>query len=164
MHRSELRRKVLKSFYDKDDGRYHDPFGDASTTEEKVAIEAACRHLRDEGLIEWTQPIGSDFVGHGKITGQGATRYEQWGKPAVPNVVNNISFHGPANQIQIGDGNSISLALVSDQVITAIDASNASPEEKTKAKSLWSQLTNNQSFAAIVGAVAQTAMSALKGP
>ncbi len=47
MHRSELRRQVLKGFYDKDDGRYHDPFGEASTTQEKVAIEAACRQHRN---------------------------------------------------------------------------------------------------------------------
>ena len=161
MQMQERRRDVLKFFYERANGnRFHKPFSDAQSQDENVEVETACYHLRDQGLLEWYGPIGSRFEGGGRITGRGVTFYESMENPSASTV----SYHfGSAQNVQIGDGNTMNVGDVAQRVMAAIDASGASPEEKAEVKSLWTRIINNQTFAAIVGALVGAGFTAAKG-
>jgi len=130
---------------------------------EVIRIGNICDQLGEHGLLNW-RPVkahGGTVGGFGKITAKGIGVIEETVARPVAVAIHhhNVTVSGSSN-VQIGNTNSIQANVNIARVSQAIDESQASPTEKVEAKSLWSKLTNNAAFAAIVGAVVTMASSA----
>jgi hypothetical protein len=164
MKDGEMRGLVLERFYElRNSGEpVQLPQSVSVAPNDLIQLTNVCDQLAEYGLIEW-KPIRSlagAVAGIGKITARGVDVVD--GDIPSPITVtlhdHSVTVSGSTN-VQIGNANSIQNIDIS-KVTEAIDQSTASPEQKAEAKSLWSKLTNNAAFAAIVGAVVTLAGSA----
>ncbi|MCE4224619.1 hypothetical protein HCU64_12710 [Methylobacterium sp. C25] len=151
---NELRGLILRRFYEARRSDIH-----KLTEEERGEVgredyNRIGQQLRDHGLLDWWQPISG--LGSGRITARGVDVVE--GVVQAPVSINlndnSVAVHGSQN-VQIGNGNSIKADTSIDiqKVMSAIDQSLAPTAEKEEAKSLLAKLSDNATFATIVGAI-----------
>ena len=65
--------------------------------------------------------------------------------------INNLTIHGAA---QIGNNNIQNFSAVSNHVLTQIENSNLSADEKENAKSLWQKVCENPLLCSVLGGIA----------
>lgn len=165
MKDNDLRGEVLKVFYNTRSSHPQLDFGALRThvMAQPADVGRICDQLAEYDLIKWKpiRAMGQVTAGIASITAKGVDVVE--GTREAPISVSfhdrSITISGSTN-VQIGNANSIQATIDNTKIIEAIDRSNASPDQKDEAKSLWSKLTNNAAFAAIVGAVATLASAA----
>jgi hypothetical protein len=115
--------------------------------------------LQQHGLISWKHAVGPEGpAGIGKITARGVDVVEDY---VVPPVAINIQDHSVkvtgSPKVQIGNANFLHAGISIQKIHAAIDKSNASSEEKTEAKFLWTKITNNATFSTVVAALPRAA-------
>lgn len=164
MRDNDLRGEVLEVFYNARTQTRHLEFKAllSHLTAQPFDVGRICDQLAEYRLIEW-KPIyhmGNVMAGMGSISAQGVDVIEGTATPPISITLHDhsINVSGSTN-VQVGNANSIVGNIDDHTIFAAIDESSASPEQKAEAKSLWSQLTNNAAFAAIVGAVATVVVS-----
>lgn len=155
---NELRGVILQKFYDLRHSQNLIELQDLAHvgTEDWQRTANICVQLEQHGLILW-KPLDSmtgTVAGTGKISAFGVDVIEGHARAPI-----SISFHhspiitGSSN-VQVGNSNVLNQATIDiEKINAAIDHSNASDAEKQEAKSLWSRLINNPTFAAVLGAV-----------
>ena len=120
-------------------------------------LENVFEELQQHGLISWKDAVGPEGpAGIGKITTRGVDFVEDY---VTPPVAINIQDHGVkvtcSPKVQID--NALHAGISIQKLHAAIDKSNASSEEKTEAKFLWTKITNNATFATVVAALPRAA-------
>jgi hypothetical protein len=159
MKDNDLSGMVLQRFYDlrhEQSGVQLDDVRIPGEGMERVTSNI-CKQLSDHGLIHWDSHNSLDdtsFGGIGDITASGVDVIE--GSTRAPIAITlhdqSVSVHGSSN-VQIGQRNAIHANIDIKKIHSAIENSNASRVEKDEAKSLWSNILNNATFAAVVGAL-----------
>jgi hypothetical protein len=103
----------------------------------------ACEYLADEGLISW-KPLHGNFgrvdFGMGKIKSKGIKTIDGDVPPPRGMVVNHIHIANSTG-IAIGDGNVMNVNT--GKIISKIDNSSATENEKNEAKSLLQKVLGN---------------------
>jgi|ERR1700736_117739 len=158
MNDTEIRGIVLRKFYDKRrEGRVRlssTNFGETADFDEQDLFRA-CEQLAELGLIEWrpVRLLSGTVNGDGKIKAPGIDVIEGKSKaPASITLDQSISVHGSSN-VQIGSHN---IQDFSVQIVSAIDHSAASDEEKAEAKSLLKKFLEHPLVTSIAGGLAST--------
>ena len=127
MTSDELRRSVLKQFYDRRTTEYFTPmrvlFGEAG----EGNLVDICDQLAKDGLIDWYGCAGNPDSGSGRITERGV------------NVIQSITSTASSQTDPI------------KKLIAAVDRSSASEQEKKQAKILLENLANNGLVMAALG-------------
>jgi hypothetical protein len=106
-------------------------------------LRSNLRRMQQKGLIEWLdQEIWG--LGLGSITDYGIDVAENKVQPPMPIVIHHTTITD-SSHVQIGQGNvqGISVSLDIGKLVTAIDSSNASLNEKAEAKSLLKRIAEN---------------------
>jgi hypothetical protein len=98
--------------------------------------------------------MGVSTQGHGKLTAHGVDAIETAGKMspillAIP-MTQNISIHG-SHGIQIGNQNTQSIVNGFQEMLTQIDVSTFTPDEKKEAKGRLARFLEHPLVTAIVG-------------
>jgi hypothetical protein len=155
----DLRGEVLKVLYDARSTHPQFNFGALAShvTAHKSDVARICDQLAQSNLIKWVpaRAMGGIVIdGMASISADGVDVIEETRQAPISITLHDrrITVSGSTN-VQIGDSNSIQANINLSKIMEAIDQSSASPAQKEEAKSLWSKLTNNAAFAAIVGAV-----------
>jgi len=158
MKDGELRGLVLQRFYDL---RHNGPpvnleqLKDISPSE-FVRLANICEQLEEHGLIKWNvvKALTGTIHGHGSITAHGVDVIDGDVEPTLSITLHhhNVSVSGSQN-VQIGNSNVLHANASIGMIDSAIDQSNGSAEEKAEAKTLWSKVFNNATFAAVIGAL-----------
>jgi hypothetical protein len=137
---SDRRAVILQKFYEArhvKGGFISLPVDPSASEEERLIAANICRHLGESGLIEWKGFLGPEVDGAGRITSLGIDVVE--GNTPAPIAITidsrQYSVHGSSN-VQIGEGNAQGITIRADKVIAAIDHSQATDEEKEKARSI----------------------------
>ena len=165
---NELRGVVLQKFYDLRHQQNLVQLKDVQLNDDQTGriTSNICAQLSDHGLISWESHNSLDeysFGGIGRITANGVDVIDGEQRSPISIVLHHhdqsITVSSSSN-VQVGNANSIQTTLDIQKVMQAIDQSEVSVSEKEEAKSLWSRLTNNAAFAAIVGAVVTMASAA----
>jgi hypothetical protein len=160
MKDSELRGIVLNYFYENRKAGWLacqlDDLASPPSFVDNNDLFRACDQLGEQNLITW-KAAGSEY-GRGKITSFGTDVIE--GDSPSPISIHfdqsrKISVSGSSN-VQIGDSNTQGITIEVDKILTAINDSEASIEEKEKAKSLLRQLLESPIIASIAGGLAST--------
>jgi len=138
---NELRGLVLQRFYElrHGGGLVQLPAILPVAPDDVVRLVNICEQLQQTGLINWTTT---------HRLGRAAPM------PITLTVHNHSVTVSGSTNVQIGDANVSNNNINIASVMKAIDQSSASLAQKEEAKSLWSRLTNNPAFAAILGAIA----------
>jgi maltodextrin utilization protein YvdJ len=142
---AELRGVMLKRFYDvRREGLTQIP--NDEIFDQNTAFDI-CRQLAEHGLINWKplQALSGFRTAMAQITAQGVDIVEGTNKhPPISIVIDqSISVHNSPNaQVARDQGQNVITKM--RDVSLAVDANkNATEEEKAKAKSLWSQISEN---------------------
>ena len=162
---NDLRGTVLQNFYDLRHKKSSLQLPDVAIPDADWRVTSnICMQLSDHGLIEWSPSNSIDetiFGGLGRITAHGVDVIEGHSRPRIAITVHDrsVAVHGSTN-VQIGNSNTLSATIDINNVFKAIDESTASDEQKEEAKSLFTKLTGNATFAAIIGAITSIAAAA----
>jgi hypothetical protein len=135
---ADRRAVILQKFYEVrhvKDGWTRMPVDPSASQEERNVAYNVCRQLGENGLIEWKGVLGA-IDGAGRITSQGIDVIEGNARPPIAITIDSqqYSVHGSTN-VQIGKGNAQGITICADKVIAAINGSQATVEEKEKARS-----------------------------
>jgi hypothetical protein len=125
-----------------------------------------CSQLEEEDLIEWHPLIGANAQpvgGTGQIKARGVRVIEGTEKPPVGFVINNIhNQNSPGANFHLGHGSIQQHASWVELAKEKIDGTVTSTEEKQKAKSLLTQISENKLLNTIIGsAVGELTKAAL---
>jgi hypothetical protein len=115
----ELRRIVLKQFYDRRTTEYFTPMHALVSEVVEGNLADICDQLAKDGLIDWYGNASHPENGSGRITERGV------------NVIEDVTTIGSSQTDFIG------------KLIAAVDRSNASEQEKKQARILLEKLANN---------------------
>jgi hypothetical protein len=111
-------------------------------------IAWVCLELKQRNYIDWWEQPGPNRMGGvGKITSLGIRLIEGKVAPAIPIMIK----HPSSVEVPVQAPLKARFNLDSSKVLEAIDHSDATAEDKTQAKVLWSQITNNPAFAVVIG-------------
>lgn len=116
-----------------------------------------CDQLYENGLIEWhsvSDNVGQTIGGRGQINAFGVDVIEGNIQPPISinyDYSHNVSVNN-STAVQIGNSNVQELSI--GKIITAIDHSTASEEQKAEAKSLLQKFLAHPLVGAIAGGVA----------
>jgi hypothetical protein len=152
MKDSEIRAVALDCFYKE---RRHNAkiwtSKDVPVGIEPIDFFDVCGQLAQHGLIDWS-PIVDMFKvksGRGKITASGVDVVEGTARSPITITFDQshiVNITGSNNIV--GDNNSMHV----DEIITAINRSNASEEDKSTAKSLLQKVSENKLLNTVLGA------------
>ena len=142
MKDNKLRAIVIQKFYDLRRQGYieihKEQFNESIEGEDLMHI---CDQLGEKGLITW-KPVnmhGVTIQGAGKITAPGIDVVESEGEGAPLDIAfpirQNITFNSPSN-VQIGNNNTQQIQQVISDIISSIESSDSSTEDRESAKSL----------------------------
>ena len=123
----ELRRIVLKQFFDRRTTEYFTPMRVLVCEAGEGNLADICDQLAKDGLIDWYRSASNPGGGSGRITERGV------------NVVQGITSTASSQTDYIG------------RLIAAIDRSSASEQEKKQANILLENLANNGLIMAALG-------------
>jgi len=103
-------------------------------------------------LIDWKGSLGPGIDGAGRITSRGIDVIEGNAPPPIAITIESrqISVHGSSN-VQIGAGNAQGITIRADKVIAAINDSQATVEEKEKARSAVQSILSSPLLTKIFG-------------
>lgn len=142
MKDNEMRGLLLRKYYERRREQYIDlqptDFTGALTKEDILYVS---QQLYEHGLIEWTTSrggAGGIMEGRGHITASGVDVVENEGVGAPIKITFDQSTHysvQSSSGVQIGNANTQGDSLNLNQLIDAIDNSNAPAREKQEAKS-----------------------------
>ena len=127
MTSEELRRIVLKQFYDRRTTEYLTPMHALVSEAAGGNLADICDQLGKDGLIDWYRSASHPENGSGRITERGV------------NVIEDVTSAGSSQTDYIR------------KLIAAVDRSNASEQEKKQAKVLLENLVNNGLVMAALG-------------
>jgi len=116
---AELRRSVLKQFYDRRTTEYFTPMHALVCEVVEGNLADICDQLAKDGLIDWYGCAGNPDSGSGRITERGV------------NVIQHLASPVSSQTDPI------------KKLIAAVDRSSASEQEKKQAKILLENLANN---------------------
>ena len=119
MTSEELRRIVLKQFYDRRTTEYFTPMHALVCEVVEGNLADICDQLAKDGLIDWYRSASHPESGSGRITERGV------------NVIEEVT--------RVGSGQTDYIR----KLIAVVDHSNASEQEKKKAKVLLENLASN---------------------
>jgi hypothetical protein len=156
MKDTELRGIVLQCYYDKRRESMFTP--KVEDFQEQITLEDICAisgQLDEHGLITWKaiKSFGGVVFGLGKITALGIDVVEGVTAPDIKvEFVQNksINITGSSNVI-VGDHNKQNISHHISEIARAIDASQATHEQKAEAKSLLRKFVENPMVTAIAG-------------
>lgn len=136
---SDRRAVMLQKFYDArhvQDGWTRLPVDPSASQEERNKAANICRQLADSGLLEW-KPVVGQADGAGRITSQGIDVIEGNATSPIAITIDSrqYSVHS-SSHVQIGEGNAQGITIRADNVIAAINHSQATADEKAKAGSI----------------------------
>ena len=123
----ELRRIVLKQFFDRRTTEYFTPMRALVCEAGEGNLADICDQLAKDGLIDWYRSASNPGGGSGRITERGV------------NVVQGITSTASSQTDPI------------KKLIAAVDRSSASEQEKKQAKILLENLANNGLIMAALG-------------
>lgn len=123
----------------------------------KNILRSNLSRLEQKGLIDWKSNEVGGF-GLGKIRDYGIEVVEKKRQPPIPIIFHQVHIHGSTNVV-IGQGNTQNITFEMNSLIAAIDKSDATPAEKTAAKSLVEKITENPLLNTIVGGIIKGAMA-----
>jgi hypothetical protein len=161
MKDTELRGLLLQKFYEHRRERQYVPnvaeLGGGLSAQDLYSI---CDQLDDNNLIHWKPFLSVLGVsgGWGRITARGVDVIEGTVEPPITIVLNhapNISVSSSSN-VQIGDGNSQSLTMEIEKLVSAIDHSTANEEQKKEAKSRLKSFLEHPLVCSIAGGLASS--------
>jgi len=162
MKDSELRGIVLDVFYRRRrEGGFislqKEDFDDVPQHLEWPDIYRVCDQLEQHGLIQW-KPIraagGIVVTGMGQITANGVDVKEGETTPPISiNFDHSIKVSGSSN-VQIGNGNVQEIQVHLQTLISKIDESSGSEEEKKDAKSLLRRFVEHPLVSSVAGGLA----------
>jgi hypothetical protein len=137
---SDRRAVILQRFYEArhvKGGFTSLPVDPSASEEERLIAANICRQLDESGLIDWKGSLGPGIDGAGRITSRGIDVIEGNASPPIAITIDSrqYSVHGSSN-VQIGEGNAQDITIRADKVIAAIDHSQATDQEKEKARSI----------------------------
>ena len=115
----ELRRSVLKQFYDRRTTEYFTPMHALVSEAAGGNLADICDQLGKDGLIDWYRSASDPENGSGRITERGV------------NIIEEVTRAGSSQADSIR------------KLIAVVDHSNASEQEKKQAKVLLENLANN---------------------
>jgi|SRR3954451_5150044 len=127
MTSEELRRIVLKQFYARRTAEYLTPMHALVGEVVEGNLADICDQLANEGLIDWYRSASNPDSGSGRITERGV------------NVIEEVTSTGSSQPDYIR------------KLIAAVDRSNASEQEKERAKVLLENFANNGLVMAALG-------------
>ena len=127
MTSEELRRIVLKQFYDRRTTEYFTPMHALVCDVVEGYLADICDQLAKDGLIDWYRSASNPDGGSGRITERGV------------NVIQGITSTASSQTDPI------------KKLIAAVDRSSASEQEKKQAKILLENLANNGLIMAALG-------------
>jgi hypothetical protein len=160
MKDSQIRAIVLQKFYDKRRGDFYQPLPDEFAEEpDYETVMHICDQLDEIGLIDWkaVRMQGMTVQGAGKITAAGIDVIETDGKKAPVEftfpVSQNFTFNSPSN-VQVGNHNVQNIQQVLSDLVSRIEATDATTEEKEEAKGLLRSFLEHPLVGAIVGGLA----------
>lgn len=165
MKDNDLRGLVLQKYYEK---RREDLFqwtdDDFKDLPEPWGFDAAdlwriCDQLGEHGLTEWhpaSDNNGRTIGGIGKISAFGVDVIEGTTRPPIAITIDHSRHVSVQDSVgvQIGDGNIQDLSLHIGKIVSAIDHSTASDQQKAEAKSLLKRFLEHPLVASIVGGIA----------
>jgi RIP homotypic interaction motif len=161
MKDNEIRGIVLRAYYDRRrDGEFQWYENDLKNLPkiDRVDLFRACDQLAEHGLINWN-PIrlrSGTITGAGKITALGVDVIEGHSHPPDSITLDqSISIHGSSN-VQVGSHNVQDISIQIEKLVSAIDHSSASDEEKAEAKSRLKKFLEHPLVASIAGGLAST--------
>jgi hypothetical protein len=162
MKDNEIRGIVLQKFYDdRRNQAVRQSISDFIQTADfdQNDLFRACEQLAEHGLIKWSSPIrtkGETDIGHVKITARGVDVVEgNIGSPIAITFDQSVSVHSSSN-VQIGSHNVQDISIQIGKLVSAIDHSTASDEQKAEAKSLLRKFLEHPLVASIAGGLAST--------
>ena len=123
----ELRRSVLKQFYDRRTTEYFTPMRVLVGEAGEGNLADICDQLAKDGLIDWHRSASNPGSGSGRITERGV------------NVIQGTTSTASSQTDPI------------EKLIAAVDRSSASEQEKKQAKILLENLANNGLIMAALG-------------
>ena len=128
------------------------PVDPSASEEERFIAANICRQLGESGLIDWKGSLGPGIDGAGRITSRGIDVIEGNAPPPIAITIESrqISVHGSSN-VQIGAGNAQGITIRADKVIAAINDSQATVEEKEKARSAVQSILSSPLLTKIFG-------------
>ena len=167
MKDSELRGLILQKYYDKRRKGWFqwktEDFSDVPDTMKFDAVDLfrACDQLAEYGLIDWKGargPQNETIGGFGKISAAGADVIEGNVEPPISIVLDQsyrVAVHHSSN-VQIGNANVQDVTIHIGQLVSAIDESSVSEEEKREAKSLLKKFLEHPLVSSIAGGLASS--------
>ena len=126
---AELRRSVLKQFYDRRTTEYFTPMRVLVGEAGEGNLADICDQLAKDGLIDWYRSSSGPDEGSGRITERGV------------HLIQGIPIAASSKPEYIG------------KLIAALDRSSASEAEKKEAKSLLENVAKNRLVMAALGTV-----------
>jgi len=166
MKDNELRGLILQKYYNKRlEGYFQWTDDDFRDLPDSVSFDAAdlfriCDQLAENGLIDWKpahDSRGNTIAGAGKINAFGVNVMEGHAKPPISITYDqsrHISVQHSSN-VQIGDSNVQRVSI--EEVVSAIDHSNAPDAEKAEAKSRLKKFLEHPLVTSIAGGLASAA-------
>ncbi|MBK1889330.1 hypothetical protein Undi14_04740 [Undibacterium sp. 14-3-2] len=156
MKDTELRGIVLQNYYDKRREAMFTP--NEKDFQQQISIEDICaisEQLGEHRLITWKtiKKFGGVSFGMGKISAFGIDVVEGVATPDIKvEFVQNksINITGSSNII-VGDNNQQNISHHVQEIVRAIDASQATPEEKSEAKGILKKFIEHPMVTAIAG-------------
>ncbi|WP_152982894.1 hypothetical protein [Acidiphilium sp. JA12-A1] len=144
----ELRGIVLQKFYDL---RHRDDrviqlttIAESIPDQTETRIANICEQLHQHGLIDWRplNAIGGYRGGMGNITANGVDVIEGIQSSPISIQLHAVSVHN-SNHVQIGNANIQNATVDIEKLISAVNNSTASDQEKAAAKSLLQSMIQN---------------------
>jgi hypothetical protein len=156
MKDTELRGIILQCYYEKRREAMFTP--EVTDFQEQITLEDICaisEQLGQHGLITWKviRNFGGVSFGLGKITALGIDVVEGVSTPDIKvEFVQNksINISGSSNVI-VGDHNKQNISHHITEIDRAIEASQATPEQKVEAKSLLQTFIEHPLVTAVAG-------------
>jgi len=162
MKDNELRGLFLKKYYEhRKEGFYQPEVADFTISLEESEIVRISEQLDQHDLINWESlNTFQQEKGHGEITALGIDVIE--GEKASPVEIKyqNITISSSSN-IQIGDQNIQDIKISIENIISSIESSSFSPQEKNEAKSKLKEFLKHPVVASILGATSSTLIGML---
>lgn len=156
MKDTQLRGMLLSAFYKRRRETWFLPTAaeiGADVSEQDIL--QVCAQLAQHGMLEWKSlsSFGNVNAGVGKINAFGIDVIELGAKPDirvefVQNKTINISG---SNNVVVGDNNNQAVTQTVRDLVSIIDSSAASPEQKAQAKTLLRQFLEHPLLAAVAG-------------
>jgi hypothetical protein len=159
MRDNDLRGIVLQHFYEvrhrDDDMTSLEEIVAASLPGEVQRVGNICDQLSQYGLIEWTplKAMMGTIAGMGRITAAGVDVIEGTALSPITITLHDHSVSVSGSNVQIGNNNSQTVNMTIDKMVSAIDHSSASMDEKAEAKTLLQRIGENKLLATVLGTV-----------